>query len=61
MCDVLIDERVDSAADKPEFVWFGIADPNEDELRRFRGDRLYRHLLVCKVQTFTLAMTEAWL
>jgi magnesium transporter len=28
-----IDEKVDCAADKSEFVWIGIADPNEDELR----------------------------
>jgi magnesium transporter len=31
--EVAIDEKVDCAQDKSEFVWIGIADPTEDELR----------------------------
>lgn len=31
--EVAIDEKVDCAHDKSEFVWIGIADPTEDELR----------------------------
>jgi magnesium transporter len=31
--EVAIDEKVDCAQDKSEFVWIGIADPEENELR----------------------------
>ena len=30
---VTIDEKIDCAADKSEFVWMGISDPTSDELR----------------------------
>ena len=33
---------------------------DKDEVGRFGGDRIYLHLLVCKVQTVTLAMMEVW-
>src|SRR5579872_6694486 len=33
---ISIDEKVDCAEDKSEFVWIGIADPNADELRRLQ-------------------------
>ena len=35
--EVSIDEKIDCAAKKDEFVWIGIADPTEDEMRRL-GD-----------------------
>ena len=34
--EISIDEKVDCAEDKSEFVWIGIADPSEEELRRLQ-------------------------
>jgi magnesium transporter len=34
--EISIDEKVDCAEDKSEFVWIGIADPDEAELRRLQ-------------------------
>ncbi len=31
--EVAIDEKVDCERDKSEFVWIGLADPTEEELR----------------------------
>lgn len=35
--EVAIDEKVDCAHDKSEFVWIGIADPDEGELRTLQA------------------------
>lgn len=35
--EVAIDEKVDCAHDKSEFVWIGIADPSDDELRTLQN------------------------
>jgi len=34
--EIAIDEAVDCAADKSEFVWIGIADPTPEELRKLQ-------------------------
>ena len=35
--EISIDEKIDRADDKSEFVWIGIADPTEAELRTLQG------------------------
>ena len=34
---VSIDEKIDRADDKSEFVWIGIADPTEEEMHKLAG------------------------
>ena len=34
--EVAIDEKVDSPADRSEFVWIGICDPTDDEMRTLK-------------------------
>ena len=31
--EVSIDEKIDCPSDKSEFVWIGICDPSDDEMR----------------------------
>jgi magnesium transporter len=34
--EVSIDEKVDCPSDKSEFVWIGICDPTDDEMRTLK-------------------------